>query len=97
MTMSFAPFLVMILPTNLPSSPIYETKSFPKILHNEKCQPICNDFHFTLVFSDLYRKSLDGTLLRCVEMDESKKASDKVQIGICGSHSNGVCTFSKIS
>ena len=38
---------------------------------NEKCQLICNASHFTLVFGDLYRKSLDGTLLRCLEKEES--------------------------
>ena len=33
---------------------------------------------------------LDGTLIRCLELEESKKELAKVYDDICGAHSNGL-------
>lgn len=44
----------------------------------------------------LFRRGLDGTLLRCLETEESKHALSKVHEGICGSHSNGFTLARKL-
>ena len=66
------------------------------LTHNEKFQLIHNASHFTLVSGDLYGKSLDGTLLRCLEKEESEKALADIHNGICGSHSNGLALAQKL-
>ena len=66
------------------------------LTRNKKCQLIYNASHFTLVSGDLYRKSLDGTLLRCLEKEESKKSLVDIHNGICGSHSNGLALAQKL-
>jgi len=69
----------------------------PKTLtHNQKCQLICNASHYTLVSGDLYKKSLDRMFLRCLELEESKKALVEVHEGICGAHSNGLALARKL-
>ena len=65
-------------------------------MHNEKHQLINNASHFILVSSDLYRKGLDGTLLRCLEIEELEKVLAKVHNGICGSHFNGLALARKL-
>ena len=57
---------------------------------NPKIQLLYNASHYTLVFGDLYRKNLDKMLLRCLELEESKKTLTKVHDEICGAHSNGL-------
>ena len=66
------------------------------LTHNEKCQLICNASHFILISSDLYRKILDGTLLRCLEKEDSDKAPVDVHDSICGSHSNSLALAQKL-
>ena len=69
----------------------------PKNLtHNEKCQLIRNASHFTPISGDLYRKVLDGTLLRCLEIEESDKVLVDIHDGICSSHSNGLALAQKL-
>jgi dienelactone hydrolase len=38
----------------------------------------------------LYRRGLDGTLLRCLEKEESDQALVDIHEGIYGGHSNGL-------
>ena len=66
------------------------------LMCKQKCQLLHNASHYTLVSSDLYRKSLEKTLLRCLELEESKKALDEVHNGICGAHSNGLALARKL-
>ena len=63
---------------------------------NQKCQLLRNVSHYTLVSSDLYRKGLDETLLRCLEKEEWEKALGDIHNGICGSHSNGLALTQKL-
>ena len=49
-----------------------------------------------MVSGDLYRKGLDETLLRCLEIEESEKALAEVHGGICGAHSNGLALARKL-
>ena len=44
----------------------------------------------------MYRKGIDGTLLRCLEMNKSKNVLAKVHDGIFGSHSNGLALAWKL-
>jgi hypothetical protein len=37
----------------------------------------------------LYKRSLHGTLLRCLSEKEAKQALQKVHEGICATHANG--------
>ncbi len=62
----------------------------------EKCYLIHNASHYVIIADDLYRRGLDGTLLRCLELDESKHALINVHEGICGSHSNGLTLALKL-
>ena len=51
---------------------------------------------YVIIADDLFRRSLDGTLLRCLEFKESKRALVDVYEGICGSHSNGLTLARKL-
>ena len=66
------------------------------LTRNQKCQFLRNASHYILVSSDLYRRSLDRTLLRCLEIEESKKALVEVHDGICRAHSNGLALARKL-
>ena len=69
----------------------------PKTLtRNQKCQFLRNASHYILVFSDLYRRGLDGNFLRFLELEEFEKALAKVHDGICGEHSNGLALARKL-
>ena len=54
-----------------------------------KCQLLHNASHYTLVFGDLYKKSLDIILLRFLELEEFEKVLSKVHDGVFEAHSNG--------
>ena len=60
------------------------------LTRNKKFQLIRNASPFTLAFGDFYRKSLEKTILRCLEKEESKKALVDIHDGIGESHSNGL-------
>src|SRR5271167_305613 len=66
------------------------------LTRNEKRYLIPNASHYVIIADDLYRRGLDGTLLRCLEPDESKRALIDVHKGICGSHSNGLTLARKL-
>ena len=66
------------------------------LTRNQKCQLLRNASHYTWVSGDLYRKGLDRTLLRCLELEESEKALAEVHDGICGAHSNGLALARKL-
>ena len=51
---------------------------------------IRNASHHSLISGDLYRKGLDGTLLRCLEKEESDQALVDIHEGTCGGYSNGL-------
>lgn len=44
----------------------------------------------------LYQHSLDGTLLKRLESDESKNTLQEVHEGICGTHSSGSTLAKKL-
>ena len=75
----------------LPNQIILDTFSW-----NEKCHLIHSASRYVLVADDLYRRGLDGTLLRCLEIDESKRALAEVHEGVCGSHSSGLTLARKL-
>ena len=66
------------------------------ITRNEKRHLIHNASRYVIIADDLFRRSLDGTLLRCLESEESKCALVDVHEGICGSHSNGLTLAHKL-
>jgi hypothetical protein len=43
-------------------------------------------FKYTLFDEDLYRRNMDGVLLKCLDNDQSKVAMGEVHQGICGTH-----------
>nr|ABA96839.1 retrotransposon protein, putative, unclassified [Oryza sativa Japonica Group] len=43
-------------------------------------------FKYTLLDEDLYRRNIDGVLLKCLDEDQSKVAMGEVHEGICGTH-----------
>ncbi len=43
-------------------------------------------FKYTLLDGDLYRRNIDGVLLKCLDEDQSKVAMGEVHEGICGTH-----------
>ena len=57
---------------------------------SERRNLIQNASHHSLISGDLYRKGLDGTLLRCLEKDEFDQALVEIHEGICGGNSNGL-------
>ena len=57
---------------------------------SERWNLIRNASRHTLIFGDLYRRGLDGALLRCLEKEESNQALADIHEGICGGHSNGL-------
>ncbi|XP_073279508.1 uncharacterized protein [Primulina huaijiensis] len=46
--------------------------------------------NYVLVEGDLYRKGLDGLLLRCIGFTEALEIMKKVHEGVCGAHQYGV-------
>ena len=63
---------------------------------NEKRHLIRNTSWYVIIANDLFRRSLDGTLLRCLEPKESKCALVDIHEGIFGSHSNGLTLAHKL-
>ena len=51
---------------------------------------IRNASHHSLISSDLYRRGLNGTLLRFLEKEEFDQVLVNIHVGICGGHSNGL-------
>ena len=60
------------------------------LMRNQKFKLLHNASHYTLVFSDLYRKGLDKMLLRCLELEDFEKAFVDVHDGICREYFNGL-------
>ncbi|XP_075504585.1 uncharacterized protein LOC142542023 [Primulina tabacum] len=46
--------------------------------------------NYVLVEGDLYRKGLDGLLLRCISFPEALEIMKQVHKGVCGAHQSGV-------
>ena len=66
------------------------------LTQNEKRHLIHNASQYVIIIDELFRRSLDGTLLRCLELKESKHALVDIHEGICGSHLNGLTLACKI-
>lgn len=66
------------------------------LTHNEKRNLTRNASWYVIIANDLFRRGLDGTLLRCLETEESKCALSEVHEGICGSQSNGFTLARKL-
>ena len=62
-------------------------KTFNRSEHRKLIQ---NASRHSLIFGDLYRKGLDGTLLRCLKKEESDQVLVDIHEGIRGGHSNGL-------
>ena len=43
-------------------------------------------FKYTLIDDELYRRTADGLLLRCLDEDQSRVAMGEVHDGLCGTH-----------
>lgn len=44
----------------------------------------CQAFKYTLFDDELYRRNIDGVLLKCLDSDQCKVAMREVDEGICG-------------
>ena len=66
------------------------------LTENEKCHLICNASQYVIIANDLFRRGLDGIILRFLEPNESKCALIHVHKGICRSHSNGLTLAHKL-
>ena len=60
------------------------------LTQNEKRHLIHNASWYVIIVDNLFRRSVDGTILRCLESEESKCALVDVHEGICGSHLNNL-------
>jgi len=43
-------------------------------------------FEYILIDNDLYRQTVDGVLLKCLDEDQARVAMGEVHEGICGTH-----------
>ena len=66
------------------------------LTQNEKCHLIHNASWYVIITNELFRRGLNGTLLRCLEPNKSKCALIDVHEGICESHSNGLTLARKL-
>ncbi|KAH9293932.1 hypothetical protein KI387_040855, partial [Taxus chinensis] len=51
---------------------------------------------YTILAETLYKRGYDGTLLRCLNQEESSSVLAEVHSGICGAHMNGIALAKKI-
>jgi hypothetical protein len=42
--------------------------------------------HYTLVNDELYRRGANGTLMKCITLEEQQIILQDIHIGVCGSH-----------
>ena len=57
----------------------------PETFNRSECRNLIQNIScHSLISGDLYRRGLDGTLLRCLEKDESDQALVDIYEGICG-------------
>ncbi|GLJ26651.1 hypothetical protein SUGI_0518290 [Cryptomeria japonica] len=68
----------------------------PNQSNNQRKTFIRQTARYTIITETLYRRGLDGTLLRCLEQDEITKALKEVHEGICGTHSSGPSLAKKL-
>jgi len=47
-------------------------------------------FYYDLIIKTLYRRSYDGSLLRCLSNSEAQEVLKEAQDGICGAHQPGL-------
>jgi hypothetical protein len=45
---------------------------------------------YTLMEGELYRRTIDGLLLKCIDEEESKVAMGEVHEGMCGTHQSAI-------
>ncbi|XP_054781964.1 uncharacterized protein LOC129289183 [Prosopis cineraria] len=58
-------------------------------MENDKKTIRCMAMNFFLSGDVLYKRTFDGTLLRCVDSGDARKILEEVHEGICGTHANG--------
>lgn len=68
----------------------------PDLSRNQKRNFIRQSSKHTIIADTLYRRGLDGTLLRCLEHNESASSLHEVHEGICGTHSSGLSLAKKL-
>lgn len=68
----------------------------PNQSNNQRKAFIHQTTRYTIIAETLYRHSLDGTLLQCLEKDEITKALEEVHEGICGTHASGPSLAKKL-
>ena len=52
---------------------------------------------YSMIGSDLYKRSFGGTLMRCLDNDEAFEVMTEVHEGSCGNHSGGRALAQKIT
>lgn len=66
-------------------------------LSHNQCKALMHQASRHVIIADtLYRKSLDGNLLRCVDFEEAQLALKEVHDGICGTHYSGPTLAKKL-
>lgn len=68
---------------------LYDQYMSPDLPSNQRKTFIRQVSRYTLIADTLYRRSLDTTLLRCLNIDESQLALQEGHDGICGTHVSG--------
>nr|CAD40169.2 OSJNBa0061A09.8 [Oryza sativa Japonica Group] len=69
----------------------YECKNDTLMVYNEKCQELMKKLRYkalkyTRLDDELYYRTIDGVLLKCLSADQAKVAIGEVHEGICGTH-----------
>jgi hypothetical protein len=65
-------------------------------LPNDKDKPEqlhCLTGHYTLVNDEMFQRSANGTLMRCILLEEGCSILQDIHSGICGSHVGAVCLW----
>lgn len=81
-----------------PNSPWYQdiydylhAQILPPNSSKNKCWAfICQAARYVIINENLYKRSFDQTLLRCLDSKEDETTLHKVHEGICGGHFNGL-------
>ncbi|GLJ16331.1 hypothetical protein SUGI_0276020 [Cryptomeria japonica] len=68
----------------------------PDLSNNQRRTFIHQSSRYVILADILYRRGLDGTLLRCLESDKAQVALREVHEGICGPHASGPTLAKKL-
>ena len=65
-------------------TPLYNYLTYPSSQSNRKIKS--QTPNYVLINENLLRKTADGLLLRCIELEESIRVMAEVHKGTCGAH-----------